>query len=58
MAYGIRPARREDARRIAELFRISSDGVVDYIWQNASKVGEDPLEVGVRRYAREGVVGS
>jgi len=51
----IRPARREDSRRIAELFRISSDGVADYIWSQAAAPGEDALEVGARRYARSGV---
>ena len=28
----LRPARIDDCRRIAELFRMSSDGVADYIW--------------------------
>jgi ribosomal protein S18 acetylase RimI-like enzyme len=50
----IRPARREDARTIAALYRISSDGVADYIWTLLAEPGEDLLEVGQRRYAREG----
>lgn len=47
-----RPARRQDCRDIARLYRISSDGVADYIWQGLAAPGEDPLDVGERRYAR------
>lgn len=50
----IRPARKSECRRIAELYRISSDGVADYIWTKLAKPGEDLLEVGRRRYEREG----
>src|SRR6185295_16170117 len=39
----------------AELYRISSDGVADYIWTKLSQPGEDILEVGRRRYEREGI---
>lgn len=48
-----RPARREDCGDIAALYRISSDGVADYIWSRLAEPGEDPLAVGQRRYARE-----
>jgi ribosomal protein S18 acetylase RimI-like enzyme len=48
-----RPAREEDCRTIAELYRISSDGVADYIWQGLAEPGEEHIEVGERRYARE-----
>jgi len=48
-----RPARKEDCRDIAALYRISSDGVADYIWSKLAQPGEDPLDVGQRRYARE-----
>lgn len=51
-----RPARVEDCPRIAELYSISSDGVADYIWRKLAGPGEDPLEVGARRYAREDTV--
>ena len=51
-----RPARREDCRKIAELYGISSDGVADYIWRKLAAPGEDPLMVGERRYAREDTV--
>ena len=52
--YSIRPARKGDCRRIAELYRISSDGVADYIWTKLAQPGEDILDVGRRRYEREG----
>ena len=49
----LRPARREDAPAIAALYRISSGGVADYVWQQLAEPGESPLDVGARRYARE-----
>jgi len=52
--YTIRPARKSDCRRIAELYRISSDGIADYIWTKLAQPGEDVLEVGRRRYERQG----
>lgn len=48
-----RPAKKEDARAIAELYSISSDGVADYIWTTLAEEGEDILDVGQRRYERE-----
>jgi ribosomal protein S18 acetylase RimI-like enzyme len=48
-----RRARVEDCGEIAALYSISSDGVADYIWRKLAGPGEDPLEVGERRYARE-----
>lgn len=50
----IRPARKDECRRVAELYRISSGGVADYIWSQLARPGEDLLEVGRRRYEREG----
>lgn len=54
---GLRPATPADSRAIAELFRISSGGVADYIWQllKPEYPGLDLLDIGERRYAREGV---
>ncbi|MCE3247819.1 MAG: acetyltransferase [Geminicoccaceae bacterium] len=51
----LRPARLEDCRRIAELFRISSDGIADYIWSTLQDdyPGQAPIEIGRQRYARE-----
>ena len=47
-----RSAVKTDARTIAELFRISSGGVADYIWTQLAEPGESLLDVGERRYAR------
>ncbi len=49
----IRPARKSDCTTIAALYSISSDGVADYVWTRLAEPGEDILEVGRRRYARE-----
>lgn len=51
-----REARKEDARDIAELFQISSDGVADYVWNTLTPdyPGLSLIEIGERRYAREG----
>ena len=51
--FRFRPARREDCADIAALYRISSDGVADYIWTRLANPGEDLLDVGRRRYERE-----
>lgn len=50
-----RPATKEDSRRIAELFSISSDGVVDYVWSTLvpEYPGLAPIEIGAVRYASE-----
>jgi ribosomal protein S18 acetylase RimI-like enzyme len=50
-----RAAARDDSRKIAELFRISSDGVVDYVWTTLAPEypGLEPVEIGAIRYASE-----
>src|SRR5918995_3910826 len=50
-----RAAIREDSRKIAELFSISSDGVVDYVWSTLAPEypGLEPIEIGALRYAQE-----
>jgi ribosomal protein S18 acetylase RimI-like enzyme len=53
-----RPASKSDAHVIAELFRISSEGVADYVWtQMAAESGSnaDLVDIGAERYRREGV---
>lgn len=53
-----RPATRADARVIAELFRISSEGVADYVWSKIDDpdyAGLDLVERGEKRYSREDV---
>ena len=51
----LRPARPDDCRRIAELFRISSDGIAGYVWSTLRDdyPGLALIEIGERRYARE-----
>jgi ribosomal protein S18 acetylase RimI-like enzyme len=48
-----RAAVREDSRKIAELFSLSSDGVVDYVWMTLAPEypGMEPVEIGAVRYA-------
>ncbi len=48
-----RPATKGDCRDIAALYRISSDGVADYIWTKLAGPDEDILDVGQRRYEQE-----
>ncbi|MGF1470201.1 MAG: GNAT family N-acetyltransferase [Rubrobacteraceae bacterium] len=50
-----RPATREDSRRIAELFRIASGGVADYVWSllEPEYPGLTRIEIGEQRYARQ-----
>lgn len=52
----IRSARKSDCRTIAELYRIASEGVSDYIWTKLANPGEDLLDVGQRRYERDDTV--
>ena len=51
-----RDARKTDARDIAELFQISSDGVADYVWSTLTSEypGLSLIEIGEQRYARDG----
>jgi ribosomal protein S18 acetylase RimI-like enzyme len=51
--FTIRPAVKSECRTIAELYRISSDGVAEYIWTKFAEPGEDLLDVGQRRYEQE-----
>jgi ribosomal protein S18 acetylase RimI-like enzyme len=55
MTVEFRPATPQDAREIARLFQITSEGASDYIWSQLAEPGEELLEVGTRRYAREDV---
>jgi ribosomal protein S18 acetylase RimI-like enzyme len=54
-AVTFRPATKGDSHRIAELFSISSDGVVDYVWSTLAPdyPGLAPVEIGAVRYASE-----
>lgn len=55
MTVNFRPAQRSDAREIARFFQITSEGASDYIWSQLAEPGQDPLDVGAARYARDGV---
>src|SRR5207253_10478991 len=55
MAVKFRSALRSDAREIARLFQISSEGCSDYIWSKLAAPGQDLLDVGAARYARDDV---
>jgi len=46
-------AQKDDAALIARFYQMSSDGVADYIWSKLAEPGEELLDVGARRYARE-----
>jgi ribosomal protein S18 acetylase RimI-like enzyme len=52
---GMRAARKDESRVIAELFEICSDGVANYVWSTMQADYPDlsPLEIGQRRYERE-----
>ncbi len=51
-----RTATKEDCYELARLFRIASSGVADYMWSRLAPKypGLTPLEIGARRFAREG----
>lgn len=55
MPVTFRQARRSDAHEIARIFQITSEGVADYIWSQLAKPGQELLDVGTLRYAREDV---
>ena len=52
----IRKARKSDARDVARLFEISSDGLAIYIWSKLQGPGQSLLDVGEARYARENTI--
>jgi ribosomal protein S18 acetylase RimI-like enzyme len=48
-----RPARREDAPDVAELFAIAGYGIAEYLWSLQAHDGQSPIEVGIERAARD-----
>lgn len=50
----IRWARKDEARDIARLFLISSDGLAAYIWSRIGDAGGSLEDIGTARYARSG----
>ncbi len=49
-----RPACREDARAVAELFAIAGVGVPEYLWSLQARDRQTPLEVGIERAEQDG----
>lgn len=49
----LRRATREDGRRIAELMDIAGHGLPAYVWSLSVEDGQEPIEVGTWRAARE-----
>lgn len=49
----IKPAVKSQSRLIAGFYAISSDGVANYVWSKLAEPGEDLVDVGAKRYARE-----
>lgn len=50
----LRRATREDSRRVAELMDIAGHGLPAYVWSLSAESGQEPIEVGTGRAAREG----
>jgi ribosomal protein S18 acetylase RimI-like enzyme len=48
-----RPARREDARTVAELFAMAGHGIAEYLWSLEVRPGQSPIELGAERAARD-----
>lgn len=53
VAAGLRPARRTDCRRLAQLAAIAGEGIPEYLWSQMAQGHERPIEVGARRVASE-----
>lgn len=49
-----RDAEQDDAREIAALYRLAVGGVADVIWEALKQPGEELVDAGARRFAREG----
>jgi len=54
-AVHIRPALKHEARTIAKLFLISSEGLAAYVWQRLAGPDELLLAVGAKRYGRDDI---
>lgn len=52
--FSLRPARKEDARALAELIDIAGEGFGTYLWSQSAAPGESALDVGMRRAQRDG----
>jgi len=52
MNVAIRPARVDDARKLADLMNIAGEGIPAYLWERMADAGEDVLAFGARRISR------
>jgi ribosomal protein S18 acetylase RimI-like enzyme len=52
----IRKANISDCSHIVSLYSIASDGIANYVWSTMAAPGENPEEVGLRRYQREDIL--
>lgn len=48
-----RDARKTDARAVAQLIEIAGEGIAWFFWSQEAEPGQDPLEVGTARAARD-----
>ena len=51
-----RPARREDAAAVAELFALAGHGIAEYLWSLQARDGQGPLQVGTERARRDDAI--
>jgi len=49
-----RPARREDAPAIVELFAVAGQGIPEYLWSLQAVNGQSPTQIAIERVCREG----
>lgn len=48
-----RDARKSDARAVAQLIEIAGEGIAGFFWSQEAEPGQDPLDVGTARAARD-----
>lgn len=51
--FNLRPARKQDARAMAQLIDIAGEGFATYLWAQSAQGGESPIDVGMRRAQRD-----
>ena len=49
----IRPAQRSDAEDLAKLIDLAGEGIPSWLWSRACLDGQDPLDIGIARAARD-----
>lgn len=53
MTIQIRPASRDDAPHLARLIDFAAEGLPSHLWRGMAAPGQDPMEVGTERAARD-----